>query len=182
MIPIIKTKGYGNFPAKEIVEKLNIKSLVDPKLEEATKEAYKAGHHSGVMSENTGKYAGKKVEEAKELIKAELLESGKGDLFHDLSEEVICRCGNKVVIKRIDDQWFIRYSDQVLTERSKEHLQSMNIYPKEYKENLPGILDWFGDRACTRLGNWLGSKFPFDENWIVEPISDSTLYPAYYIV
>jgi len=87
-----------------------------------------------------------------------------------------------VVIKRIDDQWFIRYSDQVLTERSKEHAKEMNIYPKEYKENLPGILDWFADRACTRLGNWLGSKFPFDENWIIEPISDSTLYPAYYIV
>lgn len=182
LIPIIKTKGYGNFPAKEMVEKRNIKSLADQKLEEATKEVYKAGHHSGVMAENCGKYAGKKVEEAKELIKVELLESGKGDVFHDLSEEVICRCGNKVVIKRIDDQWFIRYSDQALTERSKEHAKEMNIYPKEYKENLPGILDWFGDRACTRLGNWLGSRFPFDENWIVEPISDSTLYPAYYIV
>ncbi|MEK6940004.1 MAG: leucine--tRNA ligase [Nanoarchaeota archaeon] len=182
LIPIIKTKGYGNFPAKETIEKLKIQSLADPKLEEATKEVYKAGHHSGVMSENCGKYAGKKVEEAKELIKAELLESGKGDVFHDLSEEVVCRCGNKVLIKRIDDQWFIRYSDQALTERSKEHAKEMNIYPKEYKENLPGILDWFGDRACTRLGNWLGSRFPFDENWIVEPISDSTLYPAYYIV
>ena len=125
LIPIIKTKGYGNFPAKETVEKFNIKSLVDPKLEEATKEVYKAGHHSGVMSENCGKYAGKKVEEAKELIKAELLESGKGDLFHDLSEEVVCRCGNKVVIKRIDDQWFIRYSDQALTERSKEYVKEM---------------------------------------------------------
>ncbi len=182
LMPIIKTKGYGNFPAKESVEKLKVQSLADPKLEEATKEVYKAGHHSGVMSENCGKYAGKKVEEAKELIKAELLESGKGDVFHDLSEEVVCRCGNKVLIKRIDDQWFIRYSDQALTERSKEHAKTMNIYPKEYKENLPGILDWFADRACTRLGNWLGSRFPFDENWIVEPISDSTLYPAYYIV
>ena len=182
LIPIIKTKGYSNFPAKEIVEKLDIKALADPRLEEATKEVYKAGHHSGVMAENCGKYAGKKVEEAKELIKAELLESGRGEVFYDLSEEVICRCGNKVIIKRIDDQWFIRYSDQALTERSKEHLKEMNIYPREYKENLPAILDWFGDRACTRLGNWLGSRFPFDENWIVEPISDSTLYPAYYIV
>lgn len=181
-ISIIKTKGYGNFPAKEIVEKLGIKSLADTKLEEATKEVYKAGYHSGVMTENCGKYSGKKVEEAKELIKAELLETGRGDVFHDLSEEVICRCGNKVFIKRIDDQWFIRYSDQALTEQSKEHAKQMNIYPKEYRESLPGILDWFSDRACTRLGNWLGSRFPFDENWIVEPISDSTLYPAYYIV
>ncbi len=182
LIPIIKTKGYKEFPAKEIVEKLQIKSLSDPKLEEATKEAYKAGFHAGVMTEVCGKYAGKKVEEAKELIKAELLQSGKAEVFHDLSEEVICRCGNKVVIKRIDDQWFIRYSDQELTAKSKDHAQNMDIYPQEYREHLPAILDWFGDRACTRLGNWLGSRFPFDEQWIVEPISDSTLYPAYYIV
>ena len=182
LIPIIKCKGYGDFPGKEIVEKMDIKSLVDSKLEEATKEIYKIGHHSGTMTALCGKYAGRKVEEAKELIKAELLQSGKGDLFYDLSEEVICRCGSKVVIKRIDDQWFIRYSDPELTERSKEHVQKMEIYPKEYKENLPAILDWFADRACTRIGNWLGSKFPFDDNWIVEPISDSTLYPAYYIV
>ncbi len=182
LIPIIKTKGYGDFPAKEIVEKMNIKSLADPKLEEATKEVYKAGFHVGVMTNTCGKYAGKKVEEAKELIKAELLQSGKGNVFHDLSEEVICRCGNKVVIKRIDDQWFIRYSDQELTGKSKSHVWDMNIYPKEYQDHLPAILDWFSDRACTRLGNWLGSRFPFEQQWIVEPISDSTLYPAYYVV
>ncbi len=182
LIPIIATKGYGEFPAKEIVEKMNLKSLDDPKLEEATKEIYKAGFHSGIMGESCGKYAGKKVEEAKELMKAELIENKQADIFYDLSQEVLCRCGKPVVVKRIDDQWFIRYSDSELTERSKEQANEMNIYPKEYQENLPAILDWFGERACARLGNWLGSKFPLDERWTIEPISDSTLYPAYYIV
>src|SRR3989338_10727093 len=114
------------------------------------------------MRENAGKYAGKRVEEAKELVKAELMEQGKADTFHDLSEEVICRCGQKVSIKRIYDQWFIKYSDAELTERSKEQAKEMNIYPQEYQENLPAVLDWFADRACARLGNWLGSKLPFD--------------------
>jgi len=182
LIPIIRSKGYGDFPAREIVTKMGIKSLDDPKLEEVTKEIYKAGFHTGVMRENCGKYAGMKVEEAKELMKAELLEQGKADIFHDLSEEVICRCGEKVVIKRIDDQWFIKYSDPELTERSKEQVREMKIYPTEYHDNMPAVLDWFGDRACVRLGNWLGSKFPFDDKWTVEPISDSTLYPVYYII
>jgi len=182
LIPIIRSKGYGDFPAMEIVNKMEIKSLDDAKLEEATKEIYTAGFHTGVMRENCGKYAGMKVEEAKELIKAELLEQGKAEVFHDLSEEVICRCGEKVVIKRIDDQWFIKYSDPELTERSKEQVREMKIYPEEYHDNMPAVLDWFSDRACVRLGNWLGSKFPFDNKWTVEPISDSTLYPAYYIV
>ena len=28
----------------------------------------------------------------------------------------------------------------------------------------------------------MGTRFPLDDKWIIEPISDSTLYPAYYIV
>ncbi len=182
LIPIIATEGYGEFPAKEIVEKLGITALDDPRLEEATQEIYKAGHHKGVMAPSCGKYTSKRVEEVKELVKAELIEQGKADIFHDLSEEVVCRCGQKVSIKRIDDQWFIKYSDMELTERSKEQAKEMNIYPQEYQQNLPAILDWFADRACARLGNWMGSKLPFDSQWTVEPISDSTLYPAYYIV
>ncbi len=182
LIPIIKSKGYGDFPAEEIVKKLNIKSLDNPKLEEATKEIYKAGFHTGIMTDICGKFSGKRVEEAKELMKAEMLEKNQADLFHDLSEEVICRCGEKVIIKRIDDQWFIKYSDPELTERSKEQAREMKIYPKEYYDNMPNVLDWFSDRACARLGNWLGTRLPFDDRWIVEPISDSTLYPAYYIV
>ena len=182
LIPIIKSKDYGDFPAKEIVERMGITSPDDPQLEEATKEIYKAGFHTGIMRDDCGQYSGKRVEEAKEMMKAELFQQGKADVFHDLSEEVICRCGSPVVIKRIDDQWFIRYSDQELTERSKEQAREMKVYPQEYHQNLPATLDWFGDRACARLGNWLGSKFPFDSKWTIEPISDSTLYPAYYIV
>jgi len=182
LIPIIKSKGYGDYPAKELVDKHGIKKIDDPKLENITKEIYKVGFHTGTMMKTCGKYAGKKVEEAKELIKVELIEKGNADIFHDLSEEVICRCGKKVIIKRIDDQWFIKYSDQELTERSKEQIKETKIYPKEYYDNIPRVLDWFSDRACARLGNWLGSKFPFDDRWTIEPISDSTLYPAYYII
>ncbi len=183
LIPIIESKGYGNFPAKEIVEKFGIKSLEDSeKLEEATKEIYKAGFHTGVMREICAKYAGMKVSDAKEAMKLDLLASNEADIFRDLSEEVVCRCGAPVVIKRIDDQWFIKYSDSELTEKSKKHISEMAIYPHEYKENMPGVLDWFQDRACVRLGKWMGSKFPYDSRWTVEPISDSALYPLYYIV
>jgi len=183
LIPIIKTKGFKDFPAQEICKRNNITSLDQKeKLDEVTKEIYKLGFHNGIMHDNCGEVAGKKVGEAKELIKQSMIESGQADVFHDLSEEVICRCGKKVIIKRIDDQWFIKYSDSELTKKSKEHVKTMNIYPNEYKQNIPGVLDWFMDRACTRLGNWTGSKLPFDRKWIIEPIADSTLYPIYYLI
>lgn len=102
--------------------------------------------------------------------------------MREFSEDVVCRCSQDVVIKQIPDQWFIKYSDYVLTKESKEHTNYMNIYPQEYKDEIPQILDWFDDRACIRKGSWLGTEFPFKDEWIVEPISDSTLYPAYYVI
>ncbi len=183
LVPIIESKGYGKFPAKEIVEKMGIKSQEEEeKLEQATKEIYKAGFHTGVMRENCGEFAGKRVEEAKELMKKKMLDNKEADTFYDLSEEVICRCNTKVFIKKINNQWFIKYSDSALTKKAKSHAKKMNILPDEYKQNMPAVLDWFQDRACARLGNWLGTKLPFDEDWTIEPISDSTLYPAYYVV
>ncbi|MEK6960953.1 MAG: leucine--tRNA ligase [Nanoarchaeota archaeon] len=182
-IPIIKTKGFGEFPAIEICKKMGITSQNESeKLDEATKEIYKAGFHQGTMADTCGKYHGMPVASAKEMVKEDLITSGAADCFHDLSEEVVCRCGMSVVIKKIDDQWFIKYSDPALTEKSKKHAATMNVVPKEYHNNLPSVLDWFSDRACARLGNWLGSPLPFDKKWIIEPISDSTLYPLYYLV
>jgi leucyl-tRNA synthetase len=102
--------------------------------------------------------------------------------MREFSEEVVCRCSEKVVIKQIPDQWFIKYSDEELTENSKKHTETMNIYPEDYKNEMPGVLDWFDDRACIRKGSWLGTEFPFKKGWIIEPISDSTLYPSYYII
>ncbi|MCD6414134.1 MAG: leucine--tRNA ligase [Candidatus Diapherotrites archaeon] len=183
LIPIIKSKGYGEFPAEEIVERMGIKSQRETeKLEEATKEIYKLGYHTGVMRENCGPYAGMRVEEAKDAMKEDLIKKGLADVFYAFSEPVVCRCGRDVVIRKITDQWFIKYSDESLTEKSKLHAEGMNIFPEDYKREIPAVLDWFQDRPCVRQGSWLGTKFPFDEKWIIEPISDSTLYPAYYVV
>jgi len=181
-IPIINTPGWGPLPAVEITEKMGISALADPKLEDATKEVYKSGFHRGVMNDSCGPFSGKPVEQAKDAIRGEMLEGGQAELFYDLSEEVLCRCGGKVLVKKIPDQWFIDYSDPGLTERSKEHALTMKILPKEYYENIQGVLGWYRERACVRLGNWLGTRFPFDQKWIIEAIADSTLYPVYYVV
>lgn len=181
-IPIIKTPGWGPLPAVEICEKMGISTLEDPKLEEATREIYKSGFHRGVMNETCGAYAGQPVERAKDQMREQMLSSGQAEMFYDLSEEVLCRCGNKVLVKRIPDQWFIDYANPGLKERAKEQASTMNILPKEYYDNIQSVIEWYRERACVRLGNWLGTRFPFDQRWIVEAIADSTLYPAYYVI
>ncbi len=181
-ISIIRIEGYGDLPARDAVEALGITSPDDPRLDEAKKQVYKDGFHAGRMRETCGPYSGMRVDEAKEKIKQAMIDSGEAELFHDLSEEVVCRCGETVHIKRVDDQWFIDYGNKELTEKTSAHCRDMEIYPPEYYANIHGVLDWFRERACVRQGNWLGTKFPFDEKWIIEAISDSTLYPAYYII
>ncbi len=181
-IVIIDIEGY-EMPAKDIVEKMGIKSQMEKeKLEEATQVIYKEEFHKGILNKNCGEYAGKRIAEIKDEIKERLLDSKLAEVMREFSKKVICRCGAEVMIKRIPDQWFIRYSDEELTEKSKEHVKKMNIYPEEYRDELPKVLDWFGDRACIRQGSWLGPEFPFKKGWVIEPISDSTLYPAYYII
>jgi leucyl-tRNA synthetase len=181
-VSIIDTPGWGPLPAVEITDKMGIGSLSDPKLEEATKEIYKSGFHRGVMNAATGPFAGQPVDQAKDAIREEMLANGQADLFYDLSEEVLCRCGQKVFIKKIPDQWFIDYANPGLTAKSKEHALSMEIFPREYHENIQNVLEWYRERACVRLGNWLGTLFPFDQRWKVEAIADSTLYPVYYAI
>ena len=186
-VSIITIKGYGDFPAKDIIAKMKIPDIKDPEkfkeaMEEAKKTIYKDGYHMGRMKDVCGEFAGLRVEEAKDKMKQAMIDAGEAELFRDLTLEVICRCGRQVHIRRIDDQWFINYADEKLTSLAKEHARKMNIYPADYYENVQGVLDWYRERACVRLGNWLGTKFPFDSKWTIEAISDSTLYPIFYLI
>jgi leucyl-tRNA synthetase len=182
-ITIIDVKGFGTNPAKQVCDELGIKSQTETeKLDQATEIVYKKEFHTGYLNEQCGIYAGIKISDIKDDVKNELIANNQAVVMREFSEEVICRCGEKVKIKQIPDQWFIKYSDQNLTEQSKDHVATMNIYPEEYKQEMPRVLEWFDDRACIRKGSWLGTEFPFKKDWIIEPISDSTLYPAYYII
>jgi leucyl-tRNA synthetase len=182
-IKIINVKGFGENPAKEACEQFQIKSQTETeKLDEATELVYKKEFHTGVLNDQCGPYAGVKIVDIKDTVKNDLIAHNLATILREFSEQVICRCKGKVMITQIPDQWFIKYSDPDLTRDSKEYAATMNIYPQEYKDELPKILDWFGDRAAIRRGSWLGTEFPYKPGWIIEPISDSTLYPMYYIL
>ena len=181
-IAIIEMKGWSSLPAVEVTERMGILAPGDPKLEEAKKLVYKDGFHTGRMNETSGEYAGLSVMDAKERMKQAMLATGEAAAMYDLSEAVICRCGEPVVIKKVNDQWFIDYANLETTIASKEQAKHMDIFPAEYYQNIHGVLDWFRERACVRQGNWIGTRFPFDDKWIIEAISDSTLYPLYYTI
>ena len=130
-ISIIEMKGYGEFPAKDIIDRMGIKQSGDPKLVDAKKQVYKDGYHMGRMKDICGPFAGMRVEEAKDKMRQALIDTGEAEIFYDLTEEVVCRCGARVHIKRLDDQWFINYADEELTRKTSDHCRTMNINPPE---------------------------------------------------
>ncbi|MEM4702349.1 MAG: leucine--tRNA ligase, partial [Archaeoglobaceae archaeon] len=180
-IVIIGTDLKG-IPAKEIVEELGIRGQNDPELEKATKILYKKEFHTGVMLENTGEFAGMKVSEAKEKIEKKLLDLKLADVFYEFSEKpVICRCGTKCVVKVVKDQWFIKYSDEEWKRKVLEHLEEMTIIPDYYRDEFKNKVEWLKDKACARRKG-LGTRIPWDKEWLIESLSDSTIYMCYYIL
>ena len=180
-ISLIEVEGFGEFPAIEIVEKLKVRDQHDPKVEEATQIIYKREFHKGVLKSIYGKYAGLKVFEAKDKIIEEFLSKGCADIMYDLTQKVICRCGTPCIVKVLKDQWFLKYSDKEWKQLAKSALKNMKIYPEDARKNFEEVIDWLQDKACTRATG-LGTPLPWDEKWLVETLSDSTIYMAFYTI
>ena len=178
-ISLIKLQGFGAHPAIEICEHLKIKNQKDEKLEEATKEIYKKEFHIGVLKENTGAYKGMIVQEAKQRIIKDFSSKGFATKCYELSGEVICRCLAKCVVRIVDDQWFLKYSDEEWKKAAMKCLEEMKIYPEKIRPQFEYVIDWVRDWACTREFG-LGTRLPWDKKWLIESLSDSTIYMAYY--
>ena len=181
-ISIIKVKGFGDYPALEVVDNLRISSQLDyKKADEATQIVYSKEFHEGVMKDNCLDFSGILVKEAKETVKEKLSSEGFLDMMYDLPEEVICRCGTRTIVKIIEDQWSLRYSDPEWKKLAKKAVDKMKIFPDEAKKLFYYYIDWYRDWPCTRKTG-LGTPFPFDKSWIVETLTDSTVYMAFYII
>lgn len=181
-IGLIRLKGFGEHPAVEMIKKMGVENQMDPKLPEATNEMYKLEHAKGVMDEHITDYAGLKVPQARDSIREMLLDEDKGDIMYEFAEKpVICRCGTECVVKILDNQWFLKYSDEEWTQNTLDCLNNMNTVPEEIRSNFEYYLNWLHDWACARrIG--LGTPLPWDPQWIVEPLSDSTIYMSYYTI
>ncbi len=181
-ISIIEVEGFSEIPAKDAIEKLGVKDQMDRKAEEATDLVYSKEYHMGRMKENTGPYAGLPVKEAKDKVRDDLIKRGIAHIFYVIANApVYCRCGAEIVVNIVEDQWFIDYSNPEWKRMAHEALNGMKIIPKEVRKEFEEAIDWMREKACARKSG-LGTKLPFDPNWIIESLSDSTIYMAYYTI
>jgi len=181
-ISMINTEGLGNIPAKDIVEKMGISHQDDPKLEEATKEIYSKEFYEGILANNTKQFAGKKISEAKDEIKEWITKTGSADILLELTNSPVkCRCGTECVVKLLSNQWFLDYSNKDWKQKAHRCFEGMNILPNEIRSEFDKVLDWLRERACARQ-HGLGTKVPWDKEWLVESLADSVIYMAFYII
>jgi len=181
-ISMINTEGLGNIPAKDIVEKMGISHQDDPKLEEATKEIYSKEFYEGILANNTKQFAGKKISEAKDEIKEWITKIDSADILLELTNSPVkCRCGAECVVKLLSNQWFLDYSNKDWKKKAHVCFEKMNILPNEIRSEFDKVLDWLRERACARQ-HGLGTKVPWDKEWLVESLADSVIYMAFYII
>eukprot|EP00761_Pharyngomonas_kirbyi_P012040 gb/GECH01012067.1/.p1 GENE.gb/GECH01012067.1/~~gb/GECH01012067.1/.p1 ORF type:complete len:1036 (+),score=292.95 gb/GECH01012067.1/:1-3108(+) len=174
-IPELNTQNAGEM----MVNKLKIKSQNDKqKLEEAKKEVYQKGFYTGKLI--VGPYAGQKVNDIKDQVKNEMVEKGEALIYYEPEGLVISRSGDECIVA-LAEQWYILYGEEQWKQKVKNHLESMTFYSDSTRHQFEKTLDWLKEWACSRSFG-LGTKLPFDPDWLIDSLSDSTIYMAYYTV
>jgi len=170
----------------EVKSKMSVESLVkkyglehnESKLKEATQELYKDEFYNGVLI-NSGPYSGMNVAAGREAIKNDLISKNMAVIFYETTRKAVTRSGSRVIVAVLKDQWFIDYSPEWLKNKAHEVINSMRFYPELYRKLMMDAIDWLKERPCARKRG-IGTHLPFDENWVIESLSDSTIYMLAY--
>ena len=181
-IQLIAVPGAEGLLVEEELRRRGVESQEErDKLDEATREVYSREYYEGVMLEVTGEFSGMRVEEAKEKVVEWLAGKGAALKVYTLPQEVYCRCGARTHVKIVEDQWFLLYSKPEWKELARKAVSSMRFYPEDVRRDFEAHIEALRDWAFTHKGE-LGTPLPWDREWVVESLSDSTIYMAYYTI
>ena len=180
---IIHVEGIEGHHAKILVEKLGITLQNDQRLEEITQEIYREQYYNGILIVDDPELKNMPVKDAREKMKIKLYTSNQAIPFYELNRKAWCRSGGEIIVAKIKGQWFLDYNVQWLKEQAKKVLEvdEIEIVPKKYKKAFSDTIDWLDKRPCARKRG-IGTKLPWSSEWIIESLSDSTIYMAFYTI
>ncbi|MCA9497296.1 MAG: leucine--tRNA ligase [Nanoarchaeota archaeon] len=175
-----KIEYDGSCPADAKCKKYNVKSSNDEEnLEKAKQELYKEEHYGGKLNGECGEFEGIFIKKAKDIVKAKLVELNLGGTLLETSRRAKTRNNDNVIVANLEGQWFLDYSAEDVKQKAYDLLENMKYLPHKLKDTQKGYLEWVSKRPCARKRG-LGTPLPFDKEWIIEPLSDSTIYQMLY--
>lgn len=186
-ILMIDIEKYGkDFPAKVACEQHGVKTQNDnEKLEAATKQIYSDEFYGGVLNSVCGEFQGLKASVAKISVSKHLMEKNYyGILLSPAEKGLKSRSGGDVIVSIMDNQHFLWFSNEEWKKKATEALNNMTINPIAYRKLFENTFEWLDKRPCARRRG-LGTRYPFqdeNDNWIIESLSDSTIYMSFYTI
>ena len=180
-VHIITLEGFSGLAAKDVVEKLQIKSPKDKdKLQKAKEEVYTQGFYKGVI--DIGPYKGQLVKDVKDKVKNDLIKNGEADTYFEPEGLVKNRIGQECVVALVD-QWYLKYGEEQYKDFCLKYIRSdkFNPYSPSTLKGFEQVLGWFSFWGLSRTFG-LGSHIPWDKQFLIESLSDSTIYMAYYTI
>jgi leucyl-tRNA synthetase len=186
-IPVFDTPEIGTCPADFFLKKYKVKNQNDrDKLDKIKKELYTLTFNKSKYNDKYKKgfskcLCGELVKDGQDIIKNDLLEKGHIEKFYELTGKVVSRTLTECVVKIVDDQWFLDYNNPDWKELAHKCLDKMQLFPEKARAQFDYVIDWLHEWACTREEG-LGTKLPWDKKWLIESLSDSTIYMAYYTI
>ena len=180
VVPIIDIPGLGSQAAVDLCIQEKVASQNDRvKLELIKDKTYKEGFAKGVML--VGEYAGTKVSDAKPKIKTDLIAAGLAVAYSEPEARVMSRSGNECVVA-YSDQWYLKYGEEQWAAQVKHHIETrLECYNPIAKKDFLWVVGWLHHWACSRSYG-LGTFLPWDQQYVIESLSDSTIYMAYYTI
>lgn len=169
------------FDMRTFLDTYKVHSLGDrTQLQQATEEIYKVEFYECKTNALCGPLSHMSVRGAKDKSVELLKAVGKWDHFYEPSRKAVTRAGNPVVVAILSDQWFLDYTSKEWKANAHQCINEMRIFPEKYAKALHDSIDWLEQRPCIRKRG-LGTPFPFLGGWMIEPLSDSTLYMLFYL-
>lgn len=100
--------------------------------------------------------------------------------YWEPASQVVSRSGDECIVARVP-QWFIDYENESWSKHTLDASKSLVTYNSVVKKDLEDSVTRMQQWGCSRTRG-IGTALPADTHYVIDSLSDSTIYMAYYTV